>query len=109
MDRFLLAENPLKMEREYILHTVEPKCLIEVTGADEIERLKHVLKRPNKRAYVLERTNERFILSLADQHDQTEWTEERFAAIADRAFRWFVNYLNQEDHGIDESKKARSN
>lgn len=109
MNRFLLAENPLKIEREYILHTIEPKCLIEVTYGHENDRLKQVLKLKMKKAFRLHRTDEFFILSLADGYDKTEWTEEKFIAIADRAFRWFTNYLNLEDDGIDESKRARNN
>lgn len=109
MDRFLLAENPLKVETEYILHTIEPKCLIEVTYGYETERLKEVLKNPYVRAYTIDSTGEKFALSLADSYGQTEWNKERFENLAARAFRWFANYINLEDYEIAKSKKAREN
>ena len=92
-----------------MLHTLEPKCLMEITQTIDKDKITGVLKRYFKKGFTVLRTGESFVISIVDTYDQTIWTDEVFDTLVDQAAKWYCNYLKGEDDGIDESFKASQN
>lgn len=108
MDRFLLAENPMNTGKQYIVHTVRPKLIIEAVEASELpegERLVHStqhFRHTNSDGFA-----EDWILRIVDAYDDSERGEQQ--KLLDRAWRWFRSYMEWEDANIDEGEDAQWN
>ena len=98
MKDFLLAEDPLEIGEEFILHTHEPRCLIRVIRGPFEEAFLN--KFEDKKGYTRELTGENFILAVADNYDYILYSAEEMEAALDRAARWYVNYLSKLDKDI---------
>jgi len=106
MHRFLLAENPMKTDRVFILHTVSPRCLIEVICINDQDAkgdLDDVFDfydytNPDD---VIER-HQLLIKQFYDIHpDENKEMTPKYRHVLDRAWRWYRAYLEFEDDNIE--------
>lgn len=109
MDKFLLAENPLRPEQSglWIVHMLDPKAIIRCTQgnipADDI-----------RRHYSFKNTDgviEEWTLSAYHFFTTDFLTEPEAQAgkLLDRAWRWFRAYMEAEDNIIDSDEKTNEN
>jgi hypothetical protein len=106
MDRFLLAENPIKKpnstdpDRIYIVHTIRPECIIEViclndsTEIPESGFASDIFENKNSDNIV-----ERWILVVRIKFNDHKNFE--FIQLLPRAWRWYRSYLGLEDKNIN--------
>ena len=107
MDRFLLAENPMKDDgKQYVIHTIKPKTIIEAAEpSDELVSSGYphaVYKYTNS-----DGVPETWALVIRDVYDNS--TNEELGKLLDRAWRWFRSYMEWEDENIDEQEDAQWN
>ncbi len=118
MDRFLLAENPNRPKESglFILHRLEPKCLIEcicVTDEGMDEDLSAIFD-----LFVHRNSNgvdEQWQLIIRDYYD-VDHVESlpdsevlRYRKMINKSWYWFKAYLEWEDQNIDTDEQAKSN
>lgn len=109
MDKFLLAENPLRPEQsgEWIIHMLDPKAIIRCSNghveADTIWRHYEFMN--------IDGEVEQWTLSVYHLFTTDFLTEpqEQAGKLLDRAWRWFRAYLEAEDENIDLDDKANEN
>lgn len=113
MDRFLLAENPIKTpnsedyNKQYIIHTVQPKCIIEVVFVDEDPNVVSS-GYPHQ---VFEFTNsdnvpDKMALIVRDPLGNSN---EQTGKLLPRAWRWYRTYIEWEDKNIDIQEEGKWN
>lgn len=109
MDRFLLAENPMKSEpTQFIIHTVKPKCFIEAAVADEQpDVISSGLPHKVYEFINIDGIPETWALIIRGVFDNSTVQEQ--GKLLDRAWRWFRSYMEWEDRNIDESEDAQWN
>ena len=113
MDRFLLAENPIKQgneddQKQYIIHTIKPKLIIEAVNVNENPNV--VSSEYPHQVYSYENSEgigETWALVIRDVYDSSSNAEQ--GKLLDRAWRWFWAYLKWEDENIDESELSNFN
>lgn len=111
MDRFLFAENPLnegEIQKQYVIHTVKPKCIIE--AVDVAEQPDVVSSGYPHQVYSYENTDaieETWALVIRDVYDGSTVAEQ--GKLLDRAWRWFRSYLQFQDSAVDEQEGAQWN
>ncbi|TAJ13061.1 hypothetical protein DMA11_10370 [Marinilabiliaceae bacterium JC017] len=102
MYRFLLAENPMREGRVFILHTVAPKCLIEVAEpqSDPVSSgyPHQVFSYTN-----IDGVKETWALIVRDVYDQPDIID--VGKLLQRAWKWYRAYLENEDKNIDEDRR----
>lgn len=114
MDKFILAENPMRPEDSgiWIIHLLDPiaiiQCLEGHVGRGEVEPgniFKHY--QFNNAYQVLEEW------TLKVHHffttDFLEEPEARAMKLLDRAWRWYRSYMEWEDNNIDTAKYGEDN
>jgi hypothetical protein len=110
MYKFMIASNPLKGGRVFILHTPSPSCLIEVltVGNDTDKQNKgktytHRVNSEKKEIYQL--VVSKSLESTTGFSDISE-----FDQILDRAWKWYVTLLNKQTimmiHPLEKPVKA---
>jgi len=114
MDRFILAENPIKnpnsdnYNQQYIVHTIAPECIIEVLCLNDVEQVagshlpwqkfEHI--NPDGVAEVYQ-----LVVSKAfGMHGQKQLFD-----LLPRAWRWYRTYLEWEDKNIDIQEEGKWN
>jgi hypothetical protein len=108
MDRFLLAENPMRPGSGlWVVHLLEPKAIIKCTEG-------HSRAGDLYRHYQYKNTDsiiEEWTLSVDHlfTQDFTTPQEQIWETMLDRAWRWFRAYLEFEDKNIDDEKDAKEN
>lgn len=108
MDRFLLAENPMKTGKQYVIHTTKPKLIIEAVDASEDPDVVSSGFPHQIYQYVnSDSITETWALIIRDVYDES--TIEEQGKLLERAWRWFRSYLEWEDENIDESDDAQWN
>jgi hypothetical protein len=109
MDRFLLAENPMRPEQSglWVIHLLEPRAIIRCTqGHERPGALYRHYQYKNS-----DRITEEWTLSVHHlfTQDFTTPQEQIWETMLDRAWRWFRSYLEFEDKNIDEDEAAADN
>lgn len=110
MDRFLLAENPMNKDgRIYIIHTVDPKCIIEVIDFFKQGKPDDATNLPSKNFFYINHDgiSESWLLVIRDQCNKG--SDKGYGALLDRAWRWYRSYLDWEDDNIDEKEDSQWN
>ena len=114
MDRFLLAENPIKNPNSnqydplYIIHTLEPKCIIEAVCLNDIDSIdKTVLPSMTFNHLNSDGINEEWRLIVRDQYSTLNYDE--LQKLLPRAWRWYRSYLEWEDKNIDIQEEGKWN
>lgn len=92
--------------QQYIIHTINPKCIIEAAEPDSdpvSSGYPHkVFKYINS-----DGLDETWALIIRDVHDNS--SDEELGKLLDRAWRWFRSYMEWEDANIDEKDDAQWN
>lgn len=115
MDRFLLAENPIKKPNSneynplYIIHTLEPKCIIEAICLNENFELKGSIELPYAK---FEHKNtdgaiEEWVLAIRDIYSTASTSN--IEQLLPRAWRWYRSCLEWEDKNIDIQEDGKWN
>jgi hypothetical protein len=105
MDRFLLAENPMRPEQSgvWINHMLDPVAIIRCSeGKTNVDKV-----------------NQYFVYINTDNVPE-EWTlsiyfiardieEKEMHHLLDRAWRWYRAYMEYEDKNIDIDDEAKDN
>jgi hypothetical protein len=118
MDRFLLCENPNRPKESglFILHRLEPKCLIEcicVTDNgmdDDLSSIFDLFTYRNS-----DGLNEQWQLVIRDYYDVEDVEQvpdsevPRYRKMINKSWHWFKSYLEWEDNNIDTDERAKNN
>lgn len=118
MDRFLLAENPIsnpnskEYHHEYIVHTVEPRCIIEIICASsESDMVVEDCCRNYKWQEFFYRNSdgevERWILALI--LGMSSVSTDEYLKVLPRAWRWYRSYIEWEDDNINLERVGKWN
>ena len=106
MDRFLLAENPMRPEQSgiWIIHMLEPQAHIRCIEGKEAPAVAH-------QHYVYINTdNVAEEWTLAIQYISLDGlTDAEHQHLLDRAWRWFRSYMKWEDNNIDSDATTEGN
>ena len=109
MDKFLLAENPLRPEQSgmWIIHMLDPKAIIRCTeGHTEADLIFKHYAFKNSDEVVEEWTLSAYHFFTTDFLTEPE---AQAGKLLDRAWRWFRAYLQEEDDNTDIDEKATNN
>lgn len=98
----MLAENPMREGRVFIIHTIKPKCLIEVCEPQD---------NPKSSGYphgIYEyfntgRIKETWALIVRDVYDNPDLADVQ--NLLDKAWKWYKSYLKFEDKNIDDTNR----
>lgn len=111
MNRFLLAENPMndgENIKQYIIHTIKPKLIIEAVDATEHPDVVSSGFPHQVYEYVnSDGIPETWALIIRDVYDGS--TTEEQGKLLDRVWRWFRSYMEWEDGNINEQEDAQWN
>ncbi len=109
MDRFLIAENPMNDDpKQYIIHTIKPKCIIEAVDALEFPDVVSSGYPHEVYEYVnSDGIKETWALVIRDVYDGS--SNEELGKLLERAWRWFRSYMEWEDANIDEQEGSQWN
>lgn len=103
MDKFLLAENPLRPEQSgiWIVHMLDPIAIIKCTEfkIDTGEAINRHYQFRNADGII-----EEWTLSVYFTTDFLEKPEDRVPKLLDKAWRWLRAYFEQEDKNIDDEQ-----
>lgn len=102
MDKFILAENPMRSGRPrlWVVHLLDPVAIIECHKGVHLEKAGKIYKFyqfRNKDNVVEEWTLTIYHLFTTDFLEEPE---QRALPLLDRAWRWFRAYLEWEDQQI---------
>lgn len=109
MNKFLLAENPMRPEQSglWVIHLLDPKAIIRCTeGHAEIDRIYKHFQFQNSDGVVEEWTLSAYHFFTTDFATEPE---QQVIPLLDRAWRWFRSYLEFEDKNIDTDDAAKDN
>ena len=109
MDKFLLAENPLRPEQSgcFIIHMLNPIAIIRcVEGHRVVDKVYKYFEYKN-----IDGQTEQWTLSTYHFFTTNFITtpEEQVFPLLDRAWRWYRAYLEDEDNNLNEDEKAKDN
>jgi hypothetical protein len=104
MDKFLLAENPMRPESGlWVIHLLTPVAIIRCTevkeAADEVSQDYVYINSDN--------VAEQWTLSI--YFTEKDIDEEELYHLLDRAWRWYRSYMQWEDKNIDTNEEANEN
>lgn len=108
MDKFLLAENPMRPESgTWIVHLLSPQAHIKCTEGHERVGAMY-------RHYTYKNTDgliEEWTLSIQFMFTQDFTTpqEQVWETLLDRAWRWYRAYMEWEDNNLDIDNDAKEN
>ena len=109
MDKFLLAENPMRQEQSglWVIHMLQPQAHIEcLEGHVNTDRPHKHYSFTNVDGVVEEWTlSAHFFFTF----DFIREPEDQVIPLLDRAWRWFRSYLESEDNNIDIDDEATDN
>lgn len=107
MDKFLLAENPIKDDTNrqlFIIHTIQPIMFIEVHH--------EAIAVGDSRSYLIANYSRGGLIETITLHatkvfvcnpEISEELKDKVEQVLKRAWRWYSSYLNWEDDNIDKS------
>jgi hypothetical protein len=108
MDRFLLAENPMRPGSGlWVIHLLEPKAIVKcIEGHQHAGALYRHYQYKNSDGVI-----EEWTLSIDHLFTQDMLTphEQIWEPMLDRAWRWFRAYMEFEDKNIDDAAEATDN
>ncbi|MCW0484084.1 hypothetical protein [Gaoshiqia sediminis] len=111
MDRFLLAENPINTDdviKQYIIHTIKPKCIIEaVNASDDSDVVSSGFPHQIFEFINSDGVPEIWALIVRDVYDHS--SSDEIEKLLSRAWRWFRAYMEWEDGNIDEQEASQWN
>jgi len=109
MDKFLLAENPMRPDDSgpFIIHMLDPIAIIKCTpGHDHVGNIFKQYQFTNADKQLEGWTLSIYHLFTADM---LEKPEDRALKLLDRAWRWYRAYMETEDGGIKDEEKGKLN
>lgn len=109
MDRFLLAENPMRPGSGlWVIHLLEPKAIIKcVEGHQRAGSLYRHYQYKNTDGIIEEWTLS--IDHLFTQDITQIPIEQQWEIMLDRAWRWYRAYMEWEDKNIDTDEATKEN
>lgn len=104
MDKFLLAENPMRPESGlWINHMLDPIAIIRcMEGNGEVDKIRQDYVYIN-----VDNVPEQWTLSIFFIDKDIE--EKEMHHLLDRAWRWYRSYMKWEDDNIDIDEQANEN
>jgi hypothetical protein len=94
MYKFMIATNPLKGGRIFILHTPSPSCLIEVLKIENDTNNQNIGK---VYTYALNSKKKEFYrLVVSKSLDNTNKDLSNFDQVLDRAWKWYFTLLQKQ-------------
>jgi hypothetical protein len=108
MDKFLLAENPMREDSElWVIHLLEPRAIIRCTeGHVKIDNIYRHYQFRSSDGIIEGWTLSAYHLFTTDFLTEPE---EQAGKLLDRAWRWFRSYLEFVDENIDRNEQANDN
>lgn len=108
MDKFLLAENPMREDSgTWVIHLLEPKAIIRCTeGHVKIDSVYKHYQFKNSDGAIEEWTLSAYHFFTTDFLTEPET---QAIPLLDRAWRWYRSYMNWEDKNIDIDDQATDN
>lgn len=108
MDKFLLAENPMRPESgTWIIHLLSPQAHIKCTeGHERVGAMYRHYEYKNTDGVIEEWT---LSIQFFFTQDFTTPQHELWEPLLDRAWRWFRSYMEFEDKKIDDAEEANEN
>lgn len=106
MDRFLLAENPMRENDDlFIIHTIDPPMIIQVHHeAVGTGRATLTVNYQGSSGLI-----ETITLEVVSSIDYERISSDRIAKLLNRAWHWYKAYLEWEDENFDEDERAIQN
>lgn len=108
MDRFLLAENPMRPESGiWVIHLLEPKAIIQcVEGHKRVGALYRHYQYTNSDGIIEQWTLSAYHFFTTDFISEPE---QQVIPLLDRAWRWFRSYMEFEDKQINDEENTTDN
>lgn len=118
MDKFLLAENPMRPDSPglYIISAVAPRCLIKVICLNDEEMVNDLSAIFDLFSYTSsDGLPEKYQLLILDYYDHKDVEDVPDNQVADyrtmlrKAWHWYKSYLEWEDENIDSEDYGKRN
>jgi len=108
MDKFLLAENPMREDSGlWVIHLLEPMAIIRcIEGHERVGALYRHYQYRNGDGVI-----EEWTLSIHHLFTQEILAKQNevWETMLDRAWRWYRAYMEFEDKNIDTNEEAKEN
>ncbi len=88
--------------KHYILHTIAPKCIIEICLPDD-DPISSGYPHQVFTYFNPDETKETYALVVRDVYDQSDM--DAVGKLLNRAWKWYRAYLEWEDDNIDEDER----
>lgn len=108
MDRFLLAENPMRDDSGiWIIHLLEPQAIMRCTeGYVQIDNIYKHYQFKNGDGEIEQWTLSAYHFFTTNFISEPE---QQVVPLLDRAWRWYRSYMEFEDHNINTDNDTKEN